>query len=164
MALQQDTCLAIPIPIGDVFITEHNLDCIELRRSCAFCENNSGVREQFNALTAFVDASNVYGETDQLAMDLRANSPLEGDLATSEHNLLPTTPQGNPWEGPPDDFSFEAGDRRANENPGLTTLHTIFVREHNRITAQIRQLQPSMTENMVYENARFETGIPTTVQ
>ncbi len=67
--IQQEDCLAIPIPMGDPFIEENDgADCIELTRSCAFCPSYYGVREQFNALTAFVDASNVYGETEELVL------------------------------------------------------------------------------------------------
>ena len=36
--MQQERCLAIPIPINDPFIGNNGgLDCIELTRSTAFC-------------------------------------------------------------------------------------------------------------------------------
>ena len=35
---------------------------------------------------------------------------------------------------------FLTGDERGNENNGLVAMHTIFVREHNRIAAQLRRL------------------------
>ena len=37
----------------------------------------------------------------------------------------------------PDDQLFAAGDVRANENIELTSLQTLFVREHNRIADAI---------------------------
>ena len=37
-----------------------------------------------------------------------------------------------------DDDFFMAGDVRVNENIGLTSLHTIFMREHNRQATQIK--------------------------
>ncbi len=46
--------------------------CLEFTRSEPFCEENeSKFRRQFNAITAFVDASNVYGSDQETADGLR---------------------------------------------------------------------------------------------
>ena len=38
---------------------------------------------------------------------------------------------------------FMAGEMRVNEHPFLTTLHIIFVREHNRIAKLLKEYLPS---------------------
>ena len=93
-----------------------------------------GTGEQFNGITAFVDASNVYGSNRVDGKIIRDTNP-PGHLAVSPHpkdangnnnNLLPkknTNTNGN----------FRAGDQRAPEMPGLLSMHTIWMREHNRI-------------------------------
>ena len=50
--------------------------------------------------------------------------------------------------------TFVAGDARATENPGLSSLHTIFVREHNRIAGTLAALDRSLSDEELYQRAR----------
>src|SRR5919202_4438537 len=54
----------------------------------------------------------------------------------------------------PNDQLFAAGDVRANENIELTSLHTLFVREHNRIADAISRANPGLDDETVYQMAR----------
>ena len=47
-----------------------------------------------------------------------------------------------------------AGDRRAIENPGLASLHTLFLREHNRIAGEINHFEPSWDDEKIFQEAR----------
>ena len=88
-----------------------------------------GHGEQFNGITAFVDASNVYASNPTDSHLLRNQGGLvSGSLKVTKRkdgNLLPKIGENNP--------DFRAGDFRAREMPGLLSMHTIWVREHNRI-------------------------------
>jgi peroxidase len=46
------------------------------------------------------------------------------------------------------------GDVRANENVELTSLHTVFVREHNRIADALRRANPRLDDETIYQMAR----------
>jgi len=101
---------------------------IGLRRS--FYERVDGIREQVNEITAYNDASNVYGSDAERARALRTLDG-SGRLKTSAGGLLPFNEAGLPNAPAPTADFFLAGDFRANEQVGLTAMHTLFVREHN---------------------------------
>ena len=122
-------------------------------RSDAIC-TESGQREQFNLITAFIDGSNVYGSDDDKAESLRLKS--KGLLKThSRGPTLPTnkqtgfmSPFGLPLQ------SLDAGDSRAVEQPGLASMHSLFLLEHNRLATEFSSEDPSLSDEEVYQRAR----------
>ena len=50
-----------------------------------------------------------------------------------------------------------AGDFRVNEQINLIVLHTLFMREHNRLASALARLNPSWTDDRLYQEARRMT-------
>ncbi len=108
-------------------------------------------REQVNGITSYIDASNVYGSDSARAAFLRTG--VGGQLKTSAGNLLPFNDGTFANAGGPSTDLFLGGDIRANEQIGLTAMHTLFVREHNRLANLV-----SGTDDEKYETARKIVG------
>lgn len=127
----------IAVPQGDPFFDPFHTGTQEigLNRSI-FLNDGNGVRQQFNEITAYIDASMVYGSDATRAAELRAGT--NGLLKTSAGNLLPFNTAGLPNAGGTSSNLFLAGDVRANEQIGLASVHTLFVREHNRLATDIK--------------------------
>ena len=51
-------------------------------------------------------------------------------------------------------FFLFTGDIRANEHHGLTVMHTLWMREHNKIAKLLSQQYPSWTDEKLYQEAR----------
>lgn len=54
--------------------------------------------------------------------------------------------------------SLFTGDSRANEHLGLIALHTLFLREHNRLVRELHQLNPHWSPDTLYQEARKIIG------
>ena len=93
-----------------------------------------------NNVTGWLDASMVYGSDATTAASLRG---ADGRLVTSAGNNLPIV------EG-----AYAAGDIRVAENPDLTALHTLFLREHNRQVGLLQAAHPDWTGDQLYNQAR----------
>ncbi|MEL7472321.1 MAG: peroxidase family protein [Planctomycetota bacterium] len=119
-------------------------------------------RQHMNEITHWLDGSMVYGSDNSTATGLRANDG-SGRLLVSADNMLPVNDgtlgvtMGNDGQFP-DNTLRAAGDVRANEVAGLTALHTVFVREHNRLADQIKTDNPAMSGEDVYQQARKLVG------
>lgn len=127
------------------------------------------VRTYRNDLTAYIDASAVYGSSVSRANWLRSYE--DGKLKVSQGDLLPwntITGEFNDATDPRAPFMddavgigpkhFIAGDVRANENPLLATIHTLFVREHNRLATEIAAENPDFNDEEIYQAARRKVG------
>jgi len=139
----------IPVNFYDFFFNPNNEQGKEiiLFRSI----HNGGTTEQYprqqiNQITSFIDASNVYGSDESLAMELRDDKN-PAKLKTSRGDFLPEV-----------NGFFKAGDVRANEQIGLTSMHTLFVREHNRVANEIASKHPDFTDEQIYQTARKIVG------
>ena len=42
---------------------------------------------------------------------------------------------------------FHAGDDRVNEQPGLATMHTLWLREHNRVAIELGRINPHWSDD-----------------
>jgi len=122
-------------------------------------------REQINQISAYMDATNVYGASPTRAAALRRFDGT-GRLRTSDGpdgDLPPYNVAGlsNAGSGRLDARRmFVAGDVRANEHAVLTAMHTLFVREHNRLCADIMARRGVLAGNdeAIYQLARKIVG------
>ena len=154
---------AVPITDDPVF----TFTSIPLARSVAQSAATSptGVREQINTLTAFIDGSQVYGSDVDRAAALRT---FEGGLLKvsegPDGELMPYNTEGlangNAFRISENDM-FLAGDVRANEQIGLIAMHTLWVREHNRVAREIadnefygEDLTDGSIDEEIYQRAR----------
>jgi hypothetical protein len=163
------TAFNIPFNANDPMESfTNNLGTIAVNRSAASAgtgTSTSNPRQQTNTITSYISAQSVYSSSPTRLDWLRSGS-LDGDptnnsalLLMSADNYLPTaTARGNAATAPNADVDGRlaarpqdrriAGDPRANENIGLTALHTVFAREHNRIV--------SLLPNTMSQEAKFQ--------
>lgn len=165
-------CFPILTPPGDRRIQR---PCIGFSRSIATCGSGQSsiilgklhYREQVNQITSFLDASNVYSSDPLEATELRDLTYDEGKLRVgpithTNKRLLPFTIRGqvdcqidpNKAHVP----CFKAGDHRNNENLGLLAMHTIWMREHNRVAEELRAVNNHWTGDRIYFEARKIIG------
>jgi len=142
-------------------------DCIEFTRSSATFGDVSctiGKREQLNLVTPWLDGSHIYGSNDAQLETLRDRvSGGKGLFAVqkkgtnSGKDMLPMQTTDKPSDCL--DFTsstkcFHAGDDRVNQNPSLMSMHTLFVREHNRIANILSNLNPIWEDEIVFQETR----------
>ncbi|XP_037646416.1 eosinophil peroxidase-like [Sebastes umbrosus] len=177
-----EPCFPIQIPRNDPRFGKNSEECIPFFRSSAACgSGNTGhvfgastVRQQMNSLTAFIDAGQVYGADDVKARFLRNLTSDNGLLRVNSQyedngrELLPfasmassicanrarITKDVNAVEVP----CFVAGDERTNEHIGLTAVHTLFMREHNRLARALAKLNPHWDGETLYQESRKIMG------
>jgi peroxidase len=137
--------ISITVPAGDGFLPPGST--IPLTRVAI--DPATGVAGHpataINTITGWLDGSQVYGSDAATAASLRT---ADGHMKTSAGDNLPIDPQSG---------MFMAGDVRAQENPDLTALQTLFVREHNYQVDQLHQEHPNWNGDKLYEMAKAIT-------
>jgi hypothetical protein len=130
-------------------------------------------RQQINTVSSYIDGFSVYGGTADRLEWLR-EGPVDGRLSNNgpklllQNGFLPRADfRGNAAAAPPMALmgrleapgafakALVAGDKRANENIALSSTHTLFAREHNRIVAQLPSWVP---DELKFQIARRVIG------
>ena len=159
--LSDDRSFDIPVPAGDPYFDPAASGDKVIRFDRAIYDPETGTdpgnpRQQMNELTSWIDGSMVYGNNDARAEALRTMDGT-GRLRTSRGGLLPFNTDNLPnanGAAPDPTRLFLAGDVRANEQVGLTSMHTVFLREHNRWARTIKRMRPWLSGDDIYQSAR----------
>ncbi|MEH2513383.1 peroxidase [Nitrobacteraceae bacterium AZCC 1564] len=148
--LQQPSAMidmSIPVPADDEVLTPGNI--IPMTRVAI--DPATGVEGHpaaaINTVTGWLDGSQIYGSDAATAASLRTE---DGHMKISAGGNLPIidTPLGE---------FFAAGDARAQENPDLTALQVLFVREHNFQVDKLHKQHPEWSGDKLYETAKAIT-------
>lgn len=165
-----------PIQIDDDEDVSGARGCIPFYRSAPGCSASVDCdiglalqQQQLNGITSFIDASVVYGHTPALENTLRDLSGQNGKLAIN-HRF--EDPKGRPYlpfvatlpspcqqdEQGDRVECFNAGDSRVNEGLPLITLHTLWLREHNRIAGALKHINGHWSSETLYQETRKIIG------
>jgi hypothetical protein len=147
-------------PGDDMFPDDIRIPIARSRFDAATGTGPGNPRQQVNFSTAFLDGSQVYGTFDELASALRGGPVNPGAkllnsnaLNNDMENLLPRD-----VTGPAPNNPFIAGDGRVNDNIPLTAMHTLFMREHNRLVDVFAAEHPDWSPEELYQRARKVVG------
>jgi hypothetical protein len=137
----------IEVPDGDPLFDPSGTDEVTIHLTRSAIADGSGTStdnpaEQVNSITAWVDGSQVYGSDQETSDALREF--VGGRLLVSDDGLLPTDEDGG----------ILAGDIRAAENVVLTSMHALFVREHNQLADEISAANPDLSDEEIFQEAR----------
>lgn len=164
----------IQVPAGDQWFDPigQGEAIIPMMRNLFDPTTGSGIenpRQHPNILTAFIDGSNVYGSEEERAHWLRTFEG--GKLKVSTGNMPPFNTVTGEYDDDIDPNAPEmddaiglserlyvAGDVRANENPLLLGMHTLFVREHNRQCDLLAEAHPDWNDEQLYQHVRKIVG------
>ncbi|MCM1984180.1 peroxidase family protein [Lyngbya confervoides] len=147
----------IRVPVGDPYLDPQGQgnQWIRFHRSEFLAGTSTDLgnpRQIPNRVTAWIDGSNIYGSSPERLALLR--SFRDGQMKVSAGNLLPLDlGQNNDNPGPSTQL-FLAGDVRANENIVLSSMHTLLVREHNRLAAELQDIHSDWSEEQLFQRAR----------
>jgi hypothetical protein len=155
----------ISVPVGDPIGGPNDMPLPFTRSQTDPNTGTSNPLQQVNVITSYLDLSQVYGSSQVVSDALRTFQ--HGLMLTSSGNMLPydspanfsqaqikALNMANDSQAVQQSGLFAAGDVRANENIELTAMQTLFVRNHNRIAAELLQEHPTWSEGQLFQEAR----------
>ena len=120
-------------------------------------------RQILNYATTWLDLSALYGSTREVALKLRSfkGGKLLTQMSTHMDHLgeyLPFNTMDVPTNMKPGDQAedlFAGGDARTNEDWILLAVHTLLLREHNRLCGILAKKHPEYDDEQLYQTFRL---------
>lgn len=110
------------------------------------------VERPANVLSSAIDLASVYSVDENRLKYLRKYE--NGLMLTSYGGLLPKN-ENDQFNAPSSSAQFYlAGDHRANEHPVLTAIHTLFVREHNKLAEELKSVFPDWDDEQLFQTSK----------
>ena len=161
-AMTNPACGPILVPPHDPIHAPQGTQCMNFIRTGTTrdrgCTTPDAVADPISTVTAYMDLSLVYGSSASRAASLRSGSG--GRLLTLFRGGREWPPQDPnvtltcETAQSPTEPCYLAGDTRVNQNPQLTVLSIILLREHNRIADILSHLNPYWDDETIYQEAR----------
>lgn len=122
-------------------------------------------RENVNMATTWLDISSLYGSTKEVADKLRSfkggkliTQEVKARGTNSRASYLPYNSMGVPLNTRPGVGKkdlFAGGDARTNEDWMMLGVHTLMLREHNRLCNILAKQHPEYDDERLYQTARL---------
>ncbi|GBP47663.1 Peroxidase [Eumeta japonica] len=155
-------CAPVLVPHDDPVHSFQGTQCMNFVRTTTTrdrgCTPPGAPAQPLTTVTAYMDLSMVYGSSATQARPLRAGAG---------GRLLTLLRDGREW--PPQDPNitltcesaqspnepcYLMGDIRVNQNPQLTILQILLMREHNRIADSLYKINPHWNDETLFQEAR----------
>lgn len=148
--------MPIFIDQDDQFYRTFHQRCMNFVRLAIAPDHNCqlGYAKTLSKVTHYIDGSAIYGSNVETMKELRSFK--HGQLkmfVDFNRELLPLNPKSEDclMHGT---ACFLAGDVRVNQHITLVAIHLLFAREHNRIAESLHKLNPSWSDDVIFEEAR----------
>ncbi|CAG9818166.1 unnamed protein product [Phaedon cochleariae] len=154
-------CYPIVLPNNDPSHAQSNARCMNFVRTITDrdrgCVGGSQPAEQLTAVNHYLDLSIVYGNNDQVNQQVRQFQG--GRLRVDVRGGQEWPPRSLNASGictiqSPQEACYLAGDARVNQNPQLTLLQIVLLREHNRLADTLAKLNPHWDDETIFQEAR----------
>ncbi|KYB29080.1 chorion peroxidase [Tribolium castaneum] len=151
-------CMAIDIPHDDPFFSRFGQGCMNFVRSVLAPRQDCtlGYAQQMNKITHFLDGSNIYGSSPEQTGHLRSfHRGMLKIFNDFGRQMLPLSHDPDECLSKGRNAAcYMSGDSRTNQMISLVALHTVFLREHNRLADELSKLNPHWDDERIFLEAR----------
>jgi len=153
----------IPIAKDDPVYSPYNVTLFKFVRSTTSVNFSCPLtpRTIINRNSQYIDGSHVYGSDKVTADGLRTftNGKLRSRILENEE-YCPQNPNSEFKNGPlgKSDVQFAAGDINVNQNLAIALFQNLFLRYHNHLADELHAINPSWSDERIYQEARRIMG------